>query len=208
MIPDLAERLARLSFPIRTRRLELALPDASRDRELIELLRDGDVSAWTTIPFPYGPKEASEFRRRAPRARRKGTDLALQIVRSNDGALVGGIGLHSLTPARSRGELGYWIGRPYRGRGFALEASRRMVELGFRDLGLHRIEAHVFLGNRASAGVLRAAGFRREGWLRGSFPWRGGFRDEWLFARLAPARRPQAPGPAARGRSVPPTRTR
>ncbi len=208
MSGTLAERLARLTFPLRTRRLELALPDRRRDRELVDLLRDPSVSAWTTIPTPYGAKDAREFRTKSARALRKGTDLALQIVRPDDGVLVGGVGLNFLWEARSRAELGYWIGRPFRRQGYALEASRRLVKLAFQELGLHRVEAHVFVGNPASPGVLRAAGFHREGLLRQSFPWRGGFRDQWLFARLAPPSRRQGPAPPARGRSASPTRTR
>ncbi len=208
MSGTLAERLARLSFPLRTPRLELALPDRRRDRELVELLRDPSVSAWTTIPTPYGVKDAREFRAKSTRALRRGTDLALQIVRPDDGVLVGGVGLHALSEFRSRGELGYWVGRPFRRQGYALEASRRLVSLTFQELGLHRLEAHVFVGNPASPGVLRAAGFRREGLLRQSFPWRGGFRDEWLFARLAPPSRRQRLAPPAGGRSASPTRTR
>ena len=68
-----------------------------------------------------------------------------------------------MTPAHQHAELGYWIGVPYWGRGFATEAAGAVAALGFESLGLHRIFAHVHAGNIASQRVLEKIGMRHEG---------------------------------------------
>ena len=56
-------------------------------------------------------------------------------------------------------ELGYWIGKPFWGRGFATEAARAIVDRGFSELGLRGIHAVYFDGNARSEKVLAKLGF-------------------------------------------------
>jgi RimJ/RimL family protein N-acetyltransferase len=70
------------------------------------------------------------------------------------------------------GVLGYYLARPYWGRGLATEAARALVAFGFRELGLTRITASVEVGNEASRHILEKLGFahvRREIGERRSF---------------------------------------
>ena len=183
----LRARLGGLRDPVvRTRRLDLVFPGRDRLPELASLIDDPRVARWTLhIRRPYRLRDAREFARRAARGRRSGSHLALLIVRRSDGRLVGGLSVHHLDADHARGEVGYWIGRPFRGQGYAREATTALVGLAFRTLRLHRLEARVFPGNEASARVLRAVGFRREGHVRESILKDGRFRDELLFGRLA-----------------------
>jgi [ribosomal protein S5]-alanine N-acetyltransferase len=66
-----------------------------------------------------------------------------------------------------RGEMGYWCGAPFRGRGFMTEAARALLMFGFGQLGLHRVQASHFPRNPASARILKKIGMRHEGVLRG-----------------------------------------
>jgi RimJ/RimL family protein N-acetyltransferase len=59
-------------------------------------------------------------------------------------------------------ELGYWIARPYWGRGYATEAGRALVAIA-RALGIARLEASHFLDNPASGRVLEKLGFQSTG---------------------------------------------
>lgn len=71
-----------------------------------------------------------------------------------------------------QGVLGYYLARPYWGRGLATEAARALVEFGFRELGLARITASVEVGNDASRHILETLGFvhvRHEPGQRRSF---------------------------------------
>jgi len=65
-----------------------------------------------------------------------------------------------------RAELGYWIGVPYWGQGFATEAANAMIAFGFDTLRLNEIYAHHFAGNIASQRVLEKIGMRHEGQSR------------------------------------------
>jgi RimJ/RimL family protein N-acetyltransferase len=82
-----------------------------------------------------------------------------------DAQLAGAIGL-VIDRANDRAELGYWIGVPFWGRGYATEAGRAIVRFAFEEQALHRVFAQVFTRNPASARVLQKIGMRYEGILR------------------------------------------
>jgi RimJ/RimL family protein N-acetyltransferase len=65
-----------------------------------------------------------------------------------------------------RAELGYWIGVPFWGSGYATEAASVVIEYGFQKLKLERIFASHFKGNDRSGRVLRKVGMRHEGSVR------------------------------------------
>jgi ribosomal-protein-alanine N-acetyltransferase len=81
------------------------------------------------------------------------------------------------------GEVSYYIWEKYWGHGFAGEALRRVVEFGFNDLKLERIQAIVDVRNTASEKVLVKAGFEKEGMLR-KYPLGRGIADVYMFAKV------------------------
>lgn len=106
------------------------------------------------------------------------------------GEFVGATGL--MMKEDELAEIGYWIGVPYWGRGYASEAARQLIRYGFEECGLQRIFAAHFARNPASGKVLANAGMTREGTLRrhvkkwGEYldvHFYGILRDEWLSAR-------------------------
>jgi RimJ/RimL family protein N-acetyltransferase len=80
-----------------------------------------------------------------------------------------------------RAELGYWIGRPFWGRGYATEAARAMLDFGFGSMGLNRIFAHHMRDNPASGRVLANIGMTREGVLSQHILKWDQFRDVVLY---------------------------
>lgn len=85
---------------------------------------------------------------------------------------------------RRSGELAYWLGREYRGRGVMTEALRRFSdELLGRD-GLRRLYARPFARNMASRRCLEKAGFRLEGLLRAAASKGDAVLDVALYARV------------------------
>lgn len=187
-----------LALPLRSRRLVLRPPGRSDVPTFLQLLNDPVVHRGTlAIPLPYHRSDAEEYLRRSARNRRRGVALSLQIVRRSDGLLVGGIGLYHLVNRETEGEIGYWIGAPYRGLGYATEALDRLGRAAFRELGIHRLVANIFPFNRASAAVVRKGGYRREGFAREAHRKDGVWRDEIRYARLAtdpPVRRAASAG--------------
>jgi ribosomal-protein-alanine N-acetyltransferase len=81
----------------------------------------------------------------------------------------------------ARGDIGLWIGQPYQGKGFGTQAVRKIVEYGFDRLGMQKIEAFVFVGNRASRRIFEKNGFQLEGTIRKACRKGDQMLDEWLL---------------------------
>ena len=86
------------------------------------------------------------------------------VVLKSSGELVGCAGFNageaaSMPLANDELELGYWIGKPYWGHGFATEAARAVIKHGFTDLGLSGIHSGYYDGNDRSRNVLEKLGF-------------------------------------------------
>ncbi|WP_088141452.1 GNAT family N-acetyltransferase [Achromobacter xylosoxidans] len=109
--------------------------------------------------------------------------LRLAIV-TLDGALAGTIGLNEISVSARRAEIAYDVAPPYWRRGIATRACASVTAWALRELGFARIQATVLDTNVASAGVLEACGFQREGLLRRYRLVRGVSRDFWMYARV------------------------
>lgn len=87
------------------------------------------------------------------------------IVLKETGAVIGSIGLltqgHTNLPLqKDEGELGAWIGVPYWGNEYVVEAAKALMKHGFEDLGLSRIYGANFEGNKKSERLQEKLGFR------------------------------------------------
>ena len=132
------------------------------------------------IPHPY-PEGGAEAWITASAARDGVFEFA--IVAREDEELVGSIGL-AVKREHRRAELGYWIGVPYWGRGYATEAGAAMVRYAFETLDLHRVFAIHYAKNAASGRVLQKLGMSYEGRQRGHILKWGEFLDEELYGIL------------------------
>lgn len=89
------------------------------------------------------------------------------IFRKDDGVFIGVVSLMDVSrKIFQNAYLGYKIFNIYWGQGYASEACRGMLEIGFKDLGLHRIEAGIGPSNKLSIRVAKAIGLRKEGLSR------------------------------------------
>ncbi len=104
------------------------------------------------------------------------------IARKEDNVLIGTCGFVWLR--LYRGEIGYELASEYWRQGFMAEALSAVLEFGFEELGLNRIEALVMIENEASAGLLRKLGFHEEGLLRDHDFFKGEFHDMRIFALI------------------------
>ena len=117
------------------------------------------------MPYPYPDGEAERWIGTHADKYEQG-DFSFAITLKENGALIGAIGLHSVS-VHEKAEMGYWLGKEYWGKGYASEAAKCMVKFGFEQLHLHRIFAHYFMHNPASRRVMEKAGLKFEGVLRG-----------------------------------------
>ncbi len=127
---------------------------------------DRDIAAMTlNIPHPYPESGAEQWISSLPAKYDAGQFAGFAIIDRESSALAGSISL-TPEPAHGRAELGYWIAKPFWGRGYATEAARAMIAFGFESLGLNKIHAAVFIKNPASDRVIRKIGMKWEGRLR------------------------------------------
>jgi [ribosomal protein S5]-alanine N-acetyltransferase len=151
---------------LRTARLLLRSLDREDAPAMVHLAGANEIASTTlNIPHPYAEHDALSFLEKANEDSRGGRSVSFAISISPGRELCGAIGL-TLADTHRRAELGYWIGVPFWGRGYATEAASAVVEFGFATLHLHRIYAHHFAGNTASRRVLEKIGMRHEGRFR------------------------------------------
>lgn len=142
------------------RRLELE--DADRVEELAS---DYELAKTTlTVPHPYPAGSAADFIPSMWAAEDKGL-VVFAIVEKESGSLIGIINIKQ-TLAYKRGELGYWVGRPYWGKGYGTEAARMVVAYGFEELGLNKVFAGAFADNPGSWRIMEKVGMKHEGTWR------------------------------------------
>lgn len=143
----------------------------ANDRDVWLNLRD-------RFPHPYTLDDARAYIAAAA-ARPRQTSFGIVV----DGEAAGNIGLMPGDDVeRFTAEIGYWLGRAFWGRGVMTEAVLATTRYAFAELGLHRVFAVPFAGNRASARVLEKAGYVCEGRMRRSAVKDGVVLDQWLYA--------------------------
>jgi RimJ/RimL family protein N-acetyltransferase len=170
-------------FPVlRTRRLVLRGLRADDAAEITALIGDRRVSQWLlSFPYPYPPGAASTWIDRSQEAWIDGSGVTFAITAK--AAVVGAIGLR-LVPRHDHAELGYWLGVPFWGRGYAVEAGRAVVPWAFRHYRLRRIYGQYLGDNHVSGRVMERIGFLREGVRRRHIRKGGRWYDAHQFGIL------------------------
>src|SRR4029077_17926825 len=141
--------------------------------------------------LPFAEQDAAEF------IARRGDDIQWAIEAADDGAFIGGTGLHELDRRNRRWSWGIWTAPPQRwGRGYGTDACRLSVRFAFWELGMAKVCLAVYQGNDRARRCYEKAGFGVEGVRRRQL-WRdGAWHDETLMAVFAdhPLYAPPAPG--------------
>ncbi|MER7465701.1 GNAT family N-acetyltransferase [Streptomyces sp. NPDC097981] len=150
---------------------------------LVESCHDPDIRHWNR-PAPLSPAEAVDRIARW-QERWQAEEAAIWAVAPAAGGLpVGLIGLADLDLAGGSGEFLYWLLPAGRGGGVMVEATTRVSQWAFEELGLHRLRITHSVANPASCHVAVKAGFPLEGTMRGALLHADGWHDEHLHARL------------------------
>jgi RimJ/RimL family protein N-acetyltransferase len=145
---------------ILTARLVLRRPRPADAERLAVLANDRAIAENTArIPHPYTLADARAF---IATAMGPAAPLALVAVLAEaPELLVGSAGLDGFG-ATGAGELGYWVGAPFRGQGFATEMAHALVDLAFAGPA-ERLSASCRVTNDASRRVLAKCGFQWDG---------------------------------------------
>ena len=159
----LLEELPRGSFRERsipvleTKRLTLRAPTLKDAKAVAVLANDRRIAENTArIPHPYKLTDAENFIAGANKA---DGETVFLIVRN--GTIMGACGVAVADP--NAPELGYWLGVPYWGQGFATEALHAVIDFAFSELEHTALHAGARVTNPASRRVLEKCGFQWTG---------------------------------------------
>lgn len=148
-----------MDFILRPWRLEdeADLARGANDPAIAANLRDA-------FPNPYTLADAQWFL--GDCLARHGQGCLFYAIQT-EGKAVGGISVAVQTDVyRRSAELGYWLARPYWGRGIMTQAVKQICREAFDRFDILRIYAEPFAHNLASRRVLEKAGFTLEGTMR------------------------------------------
>jgi RimJ/RimL family protein N-acetyltransferase len=140
-----------------TERLTLRAPRFEDAKAIARLANDRRIAENTTrIPHPYRPADAEAFIASVNKS-----DGELAFLITLDDEPIGACGLAQLDgPAP---DLGYWLGAPHWGNGYATEAARAVIDHAFSVLGYEALQAGARCTNPASRRVLEKCGFQWTG---------------------------------------------
>lgn len=152
-----------------------ALAALADDREVWRNLRDA-------FPLPYTKKDARTWIRAATS---EFPCRHFAVCAGPEGELAGGIGIVPRYDVhQGTAEIGYWLGKPYWGRGLMTAALGAFTDFAFAEYKLRRLFAGVFEWNPASACVLEKCGYAFEGRMRKGILKDGEVGDELIYAKV------------------------
>ncbi|MBK0397923.1 GNAT family N-acetyltransferase [Limibaculum sp. M0105] len=179
---------------IETARLLLRAPQMVDYPEWAQLRRQsrGFLQPWEPA-WARDHLSSRSFRNRviwAERAIKQGDALPLFLIRTEDGAVLGGLTLSNIRrePAQA-GTLGYWIGEQFARAGYMTEALGALREHAFAEMDLSRLEAACLPDNAASRRLLERCQFKYEGVAQAYLQIDGRWRNHVLYASLRSDRR-------------------
>jgi RimJ/RimL family protein N-acetyltransferase len=127
-----------------------------------------DLQRW--LPWAhagYSRTDAIAFVRESMSAWREGRayDFTVRSTQDPDRHL-GNVSVWATNRTGLVGEIGYWVRSDELGKGIATQAAARVTQLGFEELGMHRLTLRIAVGNTSSERVAEKLGYAQEGLLR------------------------------------------
>ena len=150
-------------FPvIATSRLRLNQISKEDLQALLFLRSDPEVMRYIDRPRAEGPEDILQFLELIEQELKEGKGIAWAIRLHDSPDLIGYIGYWRMQPSNYRSEVGYALHPEHQGKGLAREALEAVIGFGFKQMGLHSIEANINPGNDASRQLLLRCGFQKE----------------------------------------------
>lgn len=178
-------------FPIETERLSLR-PYVEDDMNAhYTIVSRADVARYLRYEPMTKAQARESLRRKMERLRleTEGDALHPAVIRKDTGELIGDVLLRWMSEPRRQGEIGYAFHPDHGGHGFATEAIREMLRLGF-EFGLHRITGRVDERNTRSIALLKRLDMQRETYSVEKEYVKGEWRHEVVYALLASTWKP------------------
>lgn len=148
---------------IATPRLVLRKPAMNDAAALVSLANNKNIVENTaSLPYPYGLKDAEAWIERThDRPADKGRGFVICLKDETETLI--GCGGWAEVPTAELPQIGYWVGEPYWGKGYATEAAHCVVDHAFTLGQQDRIGAGCRVTNVASRRVIEKCGFQYDG---------------------------------------------
>lgn len=161
----------------------LLIRDCTHDDvvEVMNLRSDMDAMRYLDRPKTHTLEQAHELIQRMQDTMANEEGMGWAICLKDDPKLIGTIGFYRLKKENFRGEIGYMILPAYWKQGYMTEALTAVIDFGFRQMGLHTIEADINPENVASRQLLLKLGFEKEAYFRQNFYFEGNFLDSEIY---------------------------
>lgn len=173
------------SFPIlETKRTILREMDYNDSESVYRIYNDPKVAEYDVFTPINHLHEAWGIIENHKRENQAGRQLQWGIARKTDNILIGTCSLMCFNVVSKRCEVGYGLISSEWGKGYMTEALKAVIDHGFKEFGLNRIEAWIVSGNSQSIRLLNRLGFAYEGEVREREFFKGSFHNEVMMALL------------------------
>ncbi len=154
-------------FPaLETHRLILKRIVVEHKNDLYEILSNPKVAEFDYFYPVEAIETVDDFIERYEKQRLDESEITWGICLKETDELIGTCCLGNFDELAKRSEIGYALKERAWNQGYATEAIKVVLDYGFNQLKLNRIEATITPGNDASVRVLEKLNFTKEGWVR------------------------------------------
>lgn len=172
-------------FELSTKRLSLT-PLSRKEIEFVHQLHSStEVDFYNTLGIPATIKDTEAILNEMVLENEKEETQKFTFCIKCNNQSIGLIALNLGNRKYEIGEIWYKFLPEYWKQGFATEALKEVINLGFHKLKLHRVEAGCASANIGSVKVLEKAGMIREGHKRQHLPLKSGWADCYEYGMLA-----------------------
>lgn len=174
-----------MNVKIETERLLLRCFSPEDAPRVAEICNNEKLHRGTYLPYPYTLANAEEWLARRAEEFANRESYVFAIVEKASGSLIGCIGAQH-NAARQNACMGYWIGEPFWGQGYATEAANAFVQWLFTLDDVHKVCANHFGYNTASGRVMQKIGMTYEGTQREQVYRDGVYHDLVHYGKVKP----------------------
>ena len=141
-----------------------------------------ELSCFPWCKLDYSIADANAWISYSQKAWLNRSEFPLGVFDAANGQVIGAVGISQINQPSRMGNLGYWVGTPYVGRGVARFAAKQAALMGFSELGLTRLEIVTLTHNLASQRVAEALGAARECVARNRLYFQDGPHDAVVYS--------------------------
>lgn len=154
-------------FPqIETERLILKEVSLANSMDMFEIFSDEETLKYYDVEPVHKVAEVNKLIEVLQNRFKNKRGIRWGLYLKDSGKLIGTCGYHDVNGEALRAEIGYELSRDFWRKGYMKEALEAILDYGFNNMGLNRIQALVVPENEKSIGILKRVGFTKEGVLR------------------------------------------